>query len=164
MCGSRARGTNTERSDIDIAVYGGDFEHFYWGVKEKTHSLLMFDIVQEDEPISDELRQEIMRMHGVEGASTGSPREILQLGYKIGFISDSEVWLLILKKRNISVYIYNEDEIILDTPAIGHASHKFYERAGFYRISTEELPVAYSYPDRDSILYLLNLPIDKDKC
>lgn len=55
--------------------------------------------------------QEIMRMHSVEGASTGSPREILQLGYKIGFINDSEVWLLMLKKRNNSVYIYNEDDI-----------------------------------------------------
>ena len=31
--------------------------------------------------------------------------------YKIGFISDSEVWLLILKKRNTSVHIYNEDEV-----------------------------------------------------
>ena len=50
-------------------------------------------------------------MHSVEGASTGSPREILQLGYKIGFINDSEVWLLMLKKRNTSVRIYNEDEI-----------------------------------------------------
>ena len=30
--------------------------------------------------------QEIMRMHSVEGASTGSPREVLQLGYRIGFI------------------------------------------------------------------------------
>ena len=55
--------------------------------------------------------QEIMRMHGIEEASTGSPREILQLAYKIGFISDSEVWLLILKKRSTSVYIYNEDEV-----------------------------------------------------
>ena len=55
--------------------------------------------------------QEIMRMHSVEGAATGSPREILQLGYKIGFINDSEVWLLMLKKRNTSVHIYNEDEI-----------------------------------------------------
>lgn len=55
--------------------------------------------------------QEIMKMHSVEGASTGSPREILQLGYKIGFINDSEVWLLMLKKRNTSVHIYNEDEI-----------------------------------------------------
>ena len=52
-----------------------------------------------------------MRMHGIEEASTGSPREILQLAYKIGFISDSEVWLLMLKKRNTSVYIYNEDEV-----------------------------------------------------
>ena len=53
--------------------------------------------------------QEIMRLHSVEGAATGSPREILQLGYKIGFINDSEVWML--KKRNTSVHIYNEDEI-----------------------------------------------------
>ena len=55
--------------------------------------------------------QELMKMHGVEGASTGSPREILQLGYKIGFISDSEVWLMMLKKRNTSVHIYNEEEV-----------------------------------------------------
>ncbi len=45
LFGSRARGTNAERSDIDIAIYGGDFDSFYWDVKEKTHSLLMFDIV-----------------------------------------------------------------------------------------------------------------------
>ena len=55
--------------------------------------------------------QEIMRKHGVEDSSTGSPREILQLGYKIGFIDDSETWLLMLKKRNTSVHIYNEEEV-----------------------------------------------------
>lgn len=55
--------------------------------------------------------QEIMKMHGVEEASTGSPREILQLGYKIGFLNDPEIWLLMLKKRNTSVHFYNEDEI-----------------------------------------------------
>lgn len=59
LFGSRARGTNTERSDIDIAVYGGDFDSFYWDVKEKIHSLLMFDIVQADAPISAELKEEI---------------------------------------------------------------------------------------------------------
>ena len=55
--------------------------------------------------------QEIMRKHGVEDSSAGSPREILQLGYKFGFIDDSETWLLMLKKRNISVHIYNEQEV-----------------------------------------------------
>lgn len=59
LFGSRARGTNTERSDIDIAVYGGDFDSFYWDVKEKTHSLLMFDIVQADASVSAELKEEI---------------------------------------------------------------------------------------------------------
>lgn len=60
--------------------------------------------------------QEVLRLHGVQGAETGSPREILQLGYQCGFVNDSAVWLLMLKKRNISVHIYNEtqvDEMIL---------------------------------------------------
>ena len=55
--------------------------------------------------------QEILRLHGAEGADTGSPREILQLGYKLGFVNDSAVWLLMLKKPNTSVHIYNEQEV-----------------------------------------------------
>ncbi len=39
------------------------------------------------------------------------PREILQLAYKHGFVDDSAVWLLMLKKRNQSTHIYDEDEI-----------------------------------------------------
>lgn len=59
LFGSRARGTHTERSDIDIAVVGGDFDAFFWDIKENTHSLLMFDIVNMDESTSDDLREEI---------------------------------------------------------------------------------------------------------
>lgn len=55
--------------------------------------------------------QEVLKLHGAAGAETGSPREILQLGYRLGFVNDSAVWLLMLKKRNTSVYIYNEDAI-----------------------------------------------------
>lgn len=52
-----------------------------------------------------------MKQHGVTDAQTGSPREILQLGYKLGFVDDAQVWLLMLKKRNTSVHIYNQEEI-----------------------------------------------------
>lgn len=55
--------------------------------------------------------REVLLMHGAEGAEAGSPREILQLGYKASFVDDSAVWLTMLKKRNTSVHIYNEDEI-----------------------------------------------------
>ena len=55
--------------------------------------------------------QSILRIHGVEGAETGSPREILQLGYKLGFVNDSAVWLAMLKRRNTYVHIYDEDAI-----------------------------------------------------
>lgn len=54
--------------------------------------------------------QAVLRIYGVAEAETGSPREILQLGFKSGFISDSSVWLSMLKERNLSVHIYNEDE------------------------------------------------------
>lgn len=59
LFGSRAKGNNTERSDIDMAVYGGDFDGFYWDIKEKINSLLMFDIIQADSAISYDLKHEI---------------------------------------------------------------------------------------------------------
>ena len=59
LFGSRAKGNNTERSDIDMAVYGGDFDGFYWDIKEKINSLLMFDTIQADSAISDDLKHEI---------------------------------------------------------------------------------------------------------
>lgn len=61
LFGSRARGDNSERSDIDIAVSGGDFTKFYYDVEEDVWTLLSFDIVNVDNHISDELRLEIER-------------------------------------------------------------------------------------------------------
>ena len=55
--------------------------------------------------------QQVLREHGAGGAETGSPREILQLGYKLGFIDDAAVWLTMLKKRNTAAHIYDEDSI-----------------------------------------------------
>ena len=61
LFGSRASGTNSQRSDIDIAVTGGDFSaFFYWDVQEKVHSLLMFDVINIDFGISEALRDEIL--------------------------------------------------------------------------------------------------------
>lgn len=61
LFGSRARGTNTERSDVDIAVKGGDFDRFYWNIRENVHSLLLFDIVDLSKEIPEELTAEIRR-------------------------------------------------------------------------------------------------------
>ncbi|MCD7981789.1 MAG: nucleotidyltransferase domain-containing protein [Clostridiales bacterium] len=61
LFGSRARGDYTERSDIDIAVSGADFDGFYWDIREKTHSLLMFDVIDLSKNISEELGNEIER-------------------------------------------------------------------------------------------------------
>ena len=61
LFGSRARGTNTERSDIDLAVSGGDILNFYFDIEEETWTLLMFDVINLDKKISDELQAEIER-------------------------------------------------------------------------------------------------------
>ena len=60
LFGSRAKGTHRERSDIDIAVLGGDFDGFYWDIKENAWTLLMFDIINLSERISDELQSEFI--------------------------------------------------------------------------------------------------------
>ena len=59
LFGSRARGTNSERSDIDLAISGGNALDFYYDVEKKAHTLLMFDVVDLDKGISEALQAEI---------------------------------------------------------------------------------------------------------
>jgi predicted nucleotidyltransferase len=61
LFGSRARGTSTEYSDIDLAVYGGDFDQLFEDIQEKTWSLLTFDLINMDEKITADLAKEIQR-------------------------------------------------------------------------------------------------------
>ena len=59
LFGSRARKTHREKSDIDLAVYGGDFDSFYESVNNCAHTLLRFDIVNVDKNTKEELLKEI---------------------------------------------------------------------------------------------------------
>ena len=61
LFGSRARGDNKERRDIDLAVSGGNVLDFSYDVEENAWTLLMFDVVALDRNISQELRDEIER-------------------------------------------------------------------------------------------------------
>lgn len=63
LFGSRARGDNHPKSDVDLAVYGcADFTNFSLDVDEKVWTLLMFDILDMDSyDYSQELLQEIAR-------------------------------------------------------------------------------------------------------
>ena len=59
LFGSRARGDFRRTSDIDLAVSGGDFASFALDVDEETSTLLMFDIVDFDRDMQEELREAI---------------------------------------------------------------------------------------------------------
>lgn len=63
LFGSRARGDNWERSDIDLAISGGDRVRFTLDVDESdiVPTLLMFDVVDLDEPCNEDLRESIKR-------------------------------------------------------------------------------------------------------
>ena len=61
LFGSRARGDNRERSDIDLAIQGGDTVAFAAGVDEDIPTLLMFDVVDLDKPVQSELLEEIRK-------------------------------------------------------------------------------------------------------
>ena len=63
LFGSRARGDNWERSDIDLAISGGDRVRFTLDVDEIeiVPTLLMFDVVDLDEPCNEELLESIWR-------------------------------------------------------------------------------------------------------
>lgn len=47
------------------------------------------------------------------------------------------------------------EHIILDTPSVAAASHRFYEKAGFKRIESQELPVPYGFPDSENVVSVI---------
>ena len=61
LFGSRARGDNTARSDIDLAVSGGNALDFHYDLEEEVWTLLMFDVVDLDRGITEELQKELDR-------------------------------------------------------------------------------------------------------
>ena len=61
LFGSRARGTHTDKSDIDLAVSGGNAMNYYYDLEERAHTLLMFDVVDLDKGISEDLKNDIER-------------------------------------------------------------------------------------------------------
>ena len=48
-------------------------------------------------------------------------------------------------------------EILLDTPAVETRSHAFYQRRGFRIAERSALPAGYAFPDRDSLIFRLDL-------
>lgn len=177
LFGSRARGTNRERSDIDLAVSGGDISNFADTLDNELDTLLPFDVINLDEKLSEDFQAEINRdgivlyeevspaaqkfdafakslavlskadlemtdeiyrmgiielfeicfeqswkalreillLHGVSEAASGSPREIIKAGYQFHFLDDETLWLDMLKRRNLTTHIYNEklaDELV----------------------------------------------------
>ena len=61
LFGSRARGTNRERSDIALAVSGGNLAHFEELLEEKADTLLSFDVINMDGVASRKLKDNIQR-------------------------------------------------------------------------------------------------------
>ncbi|MBR6400257.1 MAG: nucleotidyltransferase domain-containing protein [Firmicutes bacterium] len=59
LFGSRARAGAFERSDVDIAVLGGDADGFCFDIEESVDTLLSFDVVDMSETLSDKLKSEI---------------------------------------------------------------------------------------------------------
>lgn len=71
------------------------------------------------------------------------------------------------KDPKIALTLFNElrarasrlglEKILLDSPSIAKASHRFYAKQGFVEIPRENIPKGYSYPDRDSMIFELDL-------
>ncbi len=59
LFGSRARGDYNRTSDIDLAVAGGNISGFAVSIEEETSTLLEYDIVDLDKPVSEELLKSI---------------------------------------------------------------------------------------------------------
>ena len=83
--------------------------------------------------------QAALVLHSVQDAQTGSPREIIKLGFKVGFVVDEKIWLDMLQKRNKVVHIYNEEEANLLIELIWNDYIPAFER--FQNLLAEKIKV-----------------------
>lgn len=90
------------------ALKTADFEQAKESVIYRTGIVGQFNLTFE---LAWKALQAVLRMHNVSGAETGSPLSILKLAYKTDFISDSEVWILMHRKRNVAIHEYSEEDI-----------------------------------------------------
>ena len=59
LFGSRAKGTYSRVSDIDLGVYGGNVREFYAEAEETVPTLLRFDVIDMGRPLSPDFRKQI---------------------------------------------------------------------------------------------------------
>ncbi len=62
--------------------------------------------------------KEILTLYGIAEAATGSPREIFKAAYALGWLKNENVWLDMLKKRNIAIHVYDEKRALTVTTLI----------------------------------------------
>ena len=53
--------------------------------------------------------KDLLRYEGAKGAATGSPREIIKTAYAYFDFIEEDVWLGMMRDRNDTAYIYNEE-------------------------------------------------------
>ena len=68
--------------------------------------------------------KEVLESHGYEEGVTGSPKFIIKTAYKVGMITDEELWIRALQSRNNVAHAYNH-EIALDI--ISQAKAEYYD-------------------------------------
>ena len=84
--------------------------------------------------------QETLRLHGVQEAEIGSPREILKLGFAHSFLNDEKMWLSMLKARNLSIHIYSEiDAVSLVSDIFGKFIEAFRNFASLLQTKISEI-------------------------
>lgn len=87
---------DVKKEDYDIVVY-----KFI-----KSGIINQFDKTFE---LSWKLMKELLLKEGIEGAKTGSPRDILKLAFSCKYFEDDRIWLEALKDRNNDSHIYDEE-------------------------------------------------------
>lgn len=108
LFGSRARGTNMPKSDIDLAIYGcADFGGLSDSLNEDLWSLLKLDIINMDNKyVSSELVSEIEKDGVVLMKKFDQYVRHLQVLCRA---EQEDVWLEMLRDRNDATHIYNEE-------------------------------------------------------
>ncbi len=101
---------NKEKLLISLDNLGRGMERLEEALQEpETNSLAVDGTIQRFEFVLELFWKTFRRALLEEGIDTGTPREALTAAYRAGWIDDGDLWLTMLKDRNETSHIYNDE-------------------------------------------------------
>ena len=127
---------NEDKARFSLKQLGNALQRLHEALQEpNTGSLVIDGTIQRFEFVVELYWKTLKRLLASEGIQTHTPRETLERAYQAEWLKDEKVWLRMLKDRNETSLMYDEEAAV---KIYNHIKHYYPELERTYRFLREK--------------------------